>query len=213
MKSEISVYIHIPFCRSKCSYCDFFSKPGIENLIDAYVDSLCREIEFYSTGSQKFLLKTLYIGGGTPSLLSINQLSRIFSVLQNCFKICGEGFEATIELNPDDVSKELIEFLNQSFITRISLGIQSLKQKTLSAMCRRASRETSLKALSIISKNFTKRFSADLIAGFPGESEKDLKENIDELLEYSPEHISLYSLCVEEGTLLYRQIESEKNSF
>ena len=213
MKSEISVYIHIPFCRSKCSYCDFFSKPGIENLIDAYVDSLCREIEFYSTGSQKFLLKTLYIGGGTPSLLSINQLSRIFSVLQNCFKICGEGFEATIELNPDDVSKELIEFLNQSFITRISLGIQSLKQKTLSSMCRRASRETSLKALSIISENFTKRFSADLIAGFPGESEKDVKENIDELLEYSPEHISLYSLCVEEGTLLYRQIESEKIPF
>lgn len=209
----ISVYIHIPFCRSKCSYCDFFSRPGIESRLDDYINSLCNEIEFYSKASEYKQINTLYIGGGTPSLLSIFHLEKLFSTIQKCFTFAEKDFEATIELNPDDVSDELISFLNNSFINRISLGIQSLKQKTLSLMKRRASRETSLAALSLIKQKFSKRFSADLIAGFPGETETDLFENIKELISFEPEHISLYSLCVEEGTCLYNQIESGELEF
>lgn len=207
MKEGISAYIHIPFCKSKCSYCDFFSKPGIEKLLDGYIDSLCNEIKFYSSNSNFKKLNTLYIGGGTPSLLSIELLQKLFSVITSTFEF-EKNYEATIELNPDDVSFELISFLQNSFITRISLGIQSLKQETLSLMKRRATRDNSIKALNLIKENFSKRFSADLIAGFPGEDETALKENIKELITYNPEHISLYSLCVEEGTCLYSQIES-----
>lgn len=212
MDKGIALYIHIPFCKSKCSYCDFFSRPGIENLIDSYVDSLCNELSFYSFSGKKIFLKSLYIGGGTPSLLSILQLSKLFSALKNNF-IFDSQIEATIELNPDDITEELVQFLENSFINRISLGIQSLKNDTLRRMCRRASRETSLNALNIIQSHFTKRFTADLIAGFPGEDENSLIENIHELVEYHPEHISLYSLCVEEETELYKQIEEEKLFF
>lgn len=210
MKKGISAYIHIPFCKSKCSYCDFFSKAGIDGLLDSYVDSLCNEIRFYSKKSECKNLDTLYIGGGTPSLLSEFQMKKLFSTIENSFEFNSENFEATIELNPDDVTSGLISFLEKSFITRISLGIQSLKQRTLSLMNRRATRETSLKALEMIHTNFTKRISCDLIAGYPGEKKEDVLENITEVLKYNPEHISLYSLCVEEGTCLYDQIASDQ---
>ncbi|MCQ2600013.1 MAG: radical SAM family heme chaperone HemW [Treponema sp.] len=213
MKKGISAYIHIPFCKSKCSYCDFFSKPGVEKLLDSYVDSLCNEIKFYSQNYDIKTLNTLYIGGGTPSLLSEVQLQKLFSTIQNCFVVNSEGFEATIELNPDDVTLSLVSFLENSFITRISLGIQSLKQNTLSLMNRRATRETSLKALELIHANFSKRFSCDLIAGYPGENKLDVIENIKEVSKFNPEHISLYSLCIEEGTCLYDQIELKKIDF
>lgn len=213
MNKELSVYIHIPFCKSKCTYCDFFSKPGIESFLDDYVNSLCNEIFFYSQKAECKELKTIYIGGGTPSLLSIPQLQKLFNKLESCFAFSDKDFEATIELNPDDVNDELIFFLENSFINRLSLGIQSLNHNTLSLMNRRASRENSLKALKIISEKFTGRFSLDLIAGFPGEDEKILVDNINQVLSFNPEHISLYSLCVEEGTCLYNQISQGKLDF
>lgn len=211
MSEGISLYIHIPFCKSKCIYCDFYSRVDSASLINDYTEALCREIAFYSklfSSASKIQLNTLYIGGGTPSLLSLEQLDRIFNTINKNFFIKQDAFEATIELNPDDVTEELIDFLNESLITRVSVGIQSLSQKTLTQMKRRSSRETALKALRIISSGFKKRFSADLIAGFPGEDEKKLLENIDCVCDYNPEHISLYSLCVEEGTCLFEKIEN-----
>lgn len=208
----ISLYIHIPFCRSKCIYCDFFSRPGCENYFEDYTEALCNEIVFYSSKYCDTVLNTLYIGGGTPSLLSIELLQKIFSCVQNNFKI-SQSFEATIELNPDDVSEKLISFLQSSFINRISLGIQSLKNSTLKLIQRRADRKTSLSALKIISENFSKKISVDLIAGLPYETKDDIKKNIDELLSFNPGHFSLYSLCVEEGTKLFELIENKKIDF
>lgn len=205
----ISLYIHIPFCKSKCIYCDFFSRPGCELYFEDYVDALCKEIKFYSFGLSNSVLNTLYIGGGTPSLLSVELLQKVFTCIKNNFQF-NKNFEATIELNPDDVSEKLISFLDSSIINRISIGIQSLKNSTLKLIERRADRDTSLSALKIISKNFSKRLSVDLIAGLPYETSDDLKTNIDELLTFNPEHFSLYSLCIEEGTKLYRLIEENK---
>lgn len=213
MNSEgISLYIHIPFCKSKCIYCDFFSRPDCEKYFNDYVTALCNEISFYSAGLRDIKLNTIYIGGGTPSLLSVEFLSQIFSCIKNNFKL-SETLEASIELNPDDVSEDLISFLDSSFINRISIGIQSLKDSTLKLLERRADRKTSLTALEIISKNFSKQFSVDLIAGLPYESKDDIKKNIDELASYNPDHFSLYSLCIEEGTKLYKLIESKKINY
>lgn len=208
----ISLYIHIPFCKSKCIYCDFFSRPGCEKYFDDYVDALCNEIKFYSSGLSSRVLNTLYIGGGTPSLLSVELLQKLFTCIKNSFQF-SKTFEATIELNPDDVSEKLISFLDSSLINRISIGIQSLKNSTLKLIERRADRETSLSALKIISENFSKRLSVDLIAGLPCETKEDIKQNIDELLNFNPEHFSLYSLCIEEGTKLYKLIQENKIDF
>ena len=209
MPEKISVYIHIPFCKSKCCYCDFFSRTDLTELADSYVNALCNEISFYA-GQSDYALSTLYIGGGTPSLLSLESLNKILSCITENFKIISDDFEGTIELNPDDVSESLMSFIENSILTRISLGIQSLKSETLLKMNRRSSRITCLNALELIKKNFSKRFSADLIAGFPGETQKDLADSIYELLRYEPEHISLYSLCVEEKTPLFDMIALKK---
>lgn len=209
MQKDISLYIHIPFCKSKCNYCDFFSKVidcGFEDLQNSYVDAVCKEISFYFKKNSR-QLKSVYIGGGTPGLLSIFNLSKIFTTIKKYFNSFSSDFECTIELNPDDVDDTLIDFLNESIVNRISIGVQSLNDKTLSAMNRRARSEKTLDALNCIKKRFSKRISLDLIAGYPGETMEELGNSIDKVLEFDVEHISLYSLCVEEGTKLYKMIE------
>ena len=210
MTEDISLYIHIPFCKSKCIYCDFFSRPGCEDLINDYVDSLCNEIIFYSKKLSSDTVKTVYIGGGTPSLLSLEQIKKIIYTLKENFCFVKNDFEFTVELNPDDVTQELIQFFESSDVNRLSTGIQTLKDETLKLIKRRASKETCLNALKIISENFTKRFSVDLICSLPGENESDVKNSIDKVITFNPEHISLYSLCVEENTELYKLIKSGK---
>ncbi|MCR5613432.1 radical SAM family heme chaperone HemW [Treponema sp.] len=209
-KKEISIYIHIPFCKSKCIYCDFFSKADCEKYLDSYTHALCNEISFYAKKFCNTTVNTIYIGGGTPSLLSVQQLTRIFSALKNNFIFAKRNFEFTVELNPDDVTEDLIDFLQKSEVNRISLGIQTLKDDTLKLIQRRASRQTCLNALSIINKKFLKRFSVDLISSLPGENFNDIKASIDEVIKYLPEHISLYSLCIEEDTKLYNLVQDKK---
>lgn len=204
-----SLYIHVPFCVSKCVYCDFFSRTNFNaDVFSNYTDSLLNELLWLKSKTRIHNLSTIYIGGGTPSVLGLNNFNKIFSFIKNNFSFSEKDFECTVELNPDDVSPELINFFEKSFVTRISLGVQSLNEKTLYLMKRRSTRETALNALALIKKNFSKRFSVDLIAGFPGDKKTDLINSIKEISDFNPEHISLYSLCVEEGTPLYAQIES-----
>ena len=131
--NEISLYIHIPFCKSKCNYCDFFSKSidcSFNFFQDEYVNALCNEISFYFYNSN-CKLKSVYIGGGTPSLISILNLKKIISCVESNLKNKSKDFELTIELNPDDINYELITFLNESIVNRVSLGVQSLNEQTL----------------------------------------------------------------------------------
>ncbi len=200
-----SLYIHIPLCRSKCDYCDFFSIPVSETddsaaLQARVTDALICEISLRKkeTGSQAW--GTLYIGGGTPSLLSAGNLARL---VRSAFPVSGE---ATIEANPGDVSAQWIEAAAAAGINRLSLGIQSLSDTVLAASGRRGSRAESLKALDLIHKHWAGDVSVDLIAGLPGQNTKNLEEDIDRLLSFQPEHISLYTLTVEDGTPLSRRL-------
>lgn len=208
MNPPASVYIHIPFCKSKCRYCDFFSMAGRESLLEQYVDALCSEISFYAEKYRFPAVKTLYIGGGTPSLLPPLLLEKILRRVSDCFAVDSESFEGTVELNPDDVTEEYSGFLKNTVLNRISLGIQSLNENTLSAMNRRSPRKTCLSALRCIGKHFPDRFSVDLIAGFPGETKEELCGTVREVLSFCPAHVSLYSLCVEQNTPLYGLIHS-----
>lgn len=193
-----SLYIHIPFCLSKCSYCDFFSICNTEVPYD-YVDALCNEIVFRLNKYNVNELDTIYIGGGTPSLLKENDLSKIFDTIIKNTNI-NKNAEITIEVNPDDITENLLSVYKKSYINRISCGIQSLNEKALSFCGRRADAKTNLKAIELFSKYWNKELSIDLICGLPEENEKTFLETLQTVVKYKPGHISMYSLTIESET-------------
>ena len=207
-----ALYIHIPYCISKCAYCDFFSVPKgnteSKNIVpDNYLDALCNEIA-YRLGLNKISrLKTIYIGGGTPSLLTPAQFQKIFSKIKSSTRVLPDA-EITVEVNPDDVSSELLDSLSQCGVNRISCGLQSMNEAALHKACRRADLTTNRKALSIIKEYWKGETSFDLISGLPGEDEKCLLTGLEEVVSYNPSHISLYSLTIEEKTPFGKQLEA-----
>src|SRR5574344_988242 len=201
LENNCSLYVHIPFCLSKCDYCDFFSVP-CKSAADGYVDAVVKEAEFYRHEYGITSWKTVYIGGGTPSMLSPAELSRLITQLAPRIKDC----EVTVEINPDDCTSELLCSLERSGVTRLSAGIQALDDKPLKAVNRRCSRKTILEALDVIAKFWHGRLSCDIIAGLPCQTHDSFIEGLQELVSYPVEHISLYTLTVEEETPLAKKI-------
>ena len=204
---EISLYIHIPFCVSKCDYCDFFSVPtGCKKsaVQDEYINALCNEIKFRFSNYQQSKIKTVYIGGGTPSLLNENQIKTISDVIKQTGLT--QDYEFTFEVNPDDVTEQLLLALDSCGINRISCGIQSFDDDVLKKVKRRADSKTVLKALELLKSKWNKRLSVDLICGLPGETQKSMMKGLELLVQKKIEHISFYSLCVEEETPLGKSI-------
>lgn len=204
------IYIHIPFCLSKCKYCDFFSIScdNKKNPVpDDYISAILNELAFYINQYEIKNIRTIYIGGGTPSLLSKNQLNQIFSFLQNNLNF-NDDYEFTIEMNPDDVTEDFIQFLQNSPVNRISCGIQSMNQKVLKNVNRRAGVKENLYALNIFKKYWKKTLSLDFICGLSLEKTDEFIEGIKSILEYEPHHISMYSLTIEEETALGQDLEN-----
>ena len=202
-----SLYIHIPYCISKCAYCDFFSLPQGRTVPEEYVEALCKEISYRISDLKISELKTVYIGGGTPSLLSSSQFMKIFSTIKTSTKL-NVVAEITVEVNPDDVSIQLLENLTQCGVNRISCGLQSMNDAALKKACRRADLATNRKALDLIKENWKGQASFDLISGLPGEDEESLLAGLEEVISYNPTHISLYSLTIEEKTPLGKALEA-----
>lgn len=195
-EKAISLYIHIPFCITKCRYCDFFSKAcGKEPVPDSYVEALCNEILSVSGVS----VNTIYFGGGTPSLLTPQQIKRIFEALNKACKLKPDA-EITFEVNPDDVSEELIATLEAAGVNRISCGIQSMTEKVLQYAGRRASAAVNQNALKLLQKFWHKKLSLDLISALPYESTESFRQTLDTIINAKPHHISMYSLTIEEKT-------------
>lgn len=198
-----SLYIHIPFCLSKCKYCDFFSVPDSSyrnSIPQEYVSALVKELDFTLKKYHVSKLETVYIGGGTPSLLSKDQLEDIFKVIRSSVEF-SETPEITIEMNPDDVTEDKLCFYKQIGINRISCGIQSLEDSVLGYMSRRANCEMNLKALNLLSHWYGK-FSIDLICGLPYETENSFLKGLETVISFNPDHISMYSLTIEDETPL-----------
>lgn len=203
-----SLYIHIPYCISKCSYCDFFSIGcGKKSIPDNYINALCKEIVFRLNFFNVRQLKTIYVGGGTPSLLTAKQLSEITESITSTVSLA-EDYEFTIEINPDDVSVELLESFEKNGITRISCGIQSLNEKSLKYSNRRASLEQNIYALELLHEYWKKDLSLDIICGLPEETEASFIDGLNKLIPYSPVHISMYSLTVEPETALGKAVDA-----
>jgi oxygen-independent coproporphyrinogen III oxidase len=199
------LYIHIPFCKQACSYCDFYFLTR-RQLKDPFVDALVAEIrEYRDSAYSGEPVKTIYFGGGTPSQLSVTQLERIFDALRDTFNI--DAGEITMELNPDDVTGQYLEQIRGLGVNRASVGVQSFHEELLRFMHRAHTREEAFRALELLKEAGFETFTADLIYGNPGQTVEMLRKDIDELLAFSPPHISAYSLTVEPGTRLGKQVK------
>lgn len=199
------LYIHIPFCKSRCIYCGFYSTIE-ENLIPQYVDALCKEMKLRPS---PFLFNTVYLGGGTPSRLSIHSLEKIFQQLKDSYTI-SENAEITLECNPDDVTEEFTQALRRMPVNRVSMGAQTFDGKRLAFLHRRHSSLQVEEAVSRLRDAGIRNISIDLIYGFPEETLEEWHQDILRALQLNVEHISAYCLSVEEGTALQRMVEQGK---
>ena len=206
------LYVHIPFCSSRCVYCGFYSTTGLE-LRERYVDAVCKEISFRSenieVGGERPQIGTVYLGGGTPSQLTISQLQQIFDTIYIYNKVENDA-EVTIEMNPDDVNKETAEALQKLPVNRISMGAQTFSDERLRFLRRRHNASQVKEAVETLRQAGFKNISIDLMYGFPNQTLEEWKTDIEKALELDVEHISTYCLMYEEGTALYKLLEQGK---
>lgn len=206
MKSkEIGIYVHIPFCKKKCYYCDFISYCNKDNLIEDYVQAVKKEIELQKINSE---ITTIYIGGGTPSYIDSKYIVEIIEEIKK--KRVSEYAEITIEVNPGTVTKEKLEDYKRCGINRLSIGLQSVQDELLKQIGRIHNFEQFLETYKLAKKVGFKNINIDLMLGLPNQRIKDLKESLEKIIELKPKHISVYSLIIEEGTVIAKEIEEGK---
>jgi len=199
------IYIHIPFCKQACSYCDFYFKTR-QQLLQPFTDALENEIlSFQNSSFTRSQISTIYIGGGTPSLLNERQLEQIFSALNKVFRL--EPDEVTMELNPDDVTPGYLKMIRNFGVGRASMGVQSFQGEILEFMHRAHNRNEALFALEALQTTGFPTYTADLIYGNPGQTLSMLEQDIRQLLVFDPPHISAYSLTIEPKTRLGKQVQ------
>ena len=203
---RFGIYVHIPFCISKCKYCDFVSFPCMEK-IDKYFDVLIKEIKSKSVYAVKGVT-TIYIGGGTPSVPDSKYIVKIIQTIKEVFKV-SKNAEVTIEVNPGTVTKEkLIDYKN-SGINRISIGLQSTNNEILKLIGRIHNYEEFLNTYNLAKEVGYNNINVDLMLGIPNQTESDVIDSINKVISLNPKHISIYSLIVEENTEIQRLIDSE----
>lgn len=199
------IYIHIPFCKQRCTYCDFYKETGSNNnQIDAFVDALIQEIQLRKSYLNGDDISTVYFGGGTPSVLNFNQFKKIFNVIYNCFNVEDDA-EITMEANPDDLTEVYLKTLSPLPFNRLSIGIQSFNDANLKKINRRHDAQQAKDAVINARKHGFKNISIDLIYALPGQTIDDWKYQLEEAFKLNVEHISAYGLTYEEGTALWKQ--------
>lgn len=200
------VYVHIPFCASRCSYCDFYSTLKLETAGSHYVDALIGEAVLRRCELHGEAVRTLYLGGGTPSQLPLPLLSRLVEGLRGALDLHGVE-EFTIEANPDDVTPEWCAALPALGVNRVSMGVQSFEDRILRAIGRRHTSQQVVKAVENLHDVGIGNISLDLIYGLPGQTLDSWAESVDRAIALAPRHVSAYWLTYEPGTRLWRQRE------
>lgn len=201
MSNIKSAYIHIPFCKSICSYCDFSKMYYNSNFVNSYLNALSNEIKEDYKGE---MLDTIYIGGGTPSALSIDELKHLF-LITNTLNL-SDNYEFTIECNIEDVTKEKLELFKNNKVNRISIGVQSFNNRILKYLNRKYDSEIILKKINL-AKRYFNNINIDLIYAVNNETIDDLKKDLKKFLSIDIPHISCYSLIIEKNTILYNKNE------
>lgn len=203
MKPDIGIYIHIPFCRRKCLYCDFCSFTGIDSATRSrYVDALVRELRSYSAPLAPYTVNTVFIGGGTPSLLAAEETERVFDALRTCFDLAPDA-EITSEVNPATADGEKLARWRAAGVNRLSIGVQSFSDTELRALGRLHTADEAEAFYRAARRTGFANIGLDLMYGIPGQTAASLAETLRRAVRLAPEHISAYSLQVEEGTPFY----------
>lgn len=208
-KNEIGVYIHIPFCMKKCFYCDFVSYANKEDMIEKYIKALEKEIKIKAEENKLLKINTIYIGGGTPSFIDSKHIVYIINAIKESFNV-KENAEITIEVNPGTVTKNKLEDYIKCGINRISIGLQTTNNELLKQIGRIHTYEQFLETYNLIRMVGFNNINVDLMLALPNQTIKDLEDSLNKVIMLKPEHISVYSLILEEKTKLYDLVESGK---
>lgn len=207
MNSPLGLYIHIPFCRSKCAYCDFYSLSGREQHMDAYQRALLTHLTESAPMAKAYCVDTVYFGGGTPSFYGEKRLSELLKHIKKIYHL-EPNAEITMEANPDSVDLKMLKRLRRAGFNRISLGVQSADNALLSSLGRPHTFEQACRAVEWARKASFQNVSLDLIYGLPDQTMENWQNTVEQVLALNPEHISAYGLKVEEGTPLFRRVQN-----
>ncbi len=211
LKPELGIYIHIPFCMKKCSYCDFVSFPNQQDNYKKYINKLAEEIKQEQELISKYEVTTVYIGGGTPSILDCSDIEKIMNTIKsviNSEKM--EDIETTIEVNPGTVTKEKLAEYKNCGINRLSIGLQTTDDKLLKTIGRIHTYQDFINTYQLAREVGFKNINVDLMIGLPTQNIKHIKKSLEEVINLKPEHISVYSLIVEPETQMEKWIEEQK---
>ena len=203
-KKPLGIYVHVPFCRSKCHYCDFYSVTDMDTpLHNGYLDAVCDHIRETGPQAPNYRVDTIYFGGGTPSFFGAEGMAAILSIIRRSFDVAGNA-EITFEANPDSITPKLLRRLRGEGFNRVSLGVQCADDRILEVIGRPHDYAQAVDAVKMIRRAGFKNLSLDLIYGLPGQDLAHWQQTLSKVLELNPEHISCYGLKIEEGTTLHR---------
>ncbi len=205
MENSLGLYVHIPFCRSKCDYCDFYSLAGQDDRMDDYQHALLQQILDTAPRTKKQVVNSVYIGGGTPTWYGEKRLLELISTLKKRFSL-SKDVEFTLEANPDSVDEKMLRRLRRAGVNRLSMGMQSACDRELAAVRRPHTFKQVEQAVKAARAAKIKNLNLDLIYGLPGQTEESWRASVEAALALEPEHLSCYGLTVEEGTPLARRV-------
>lgn len=203
----LSLYVHIPFCTKRCSYCAFNTYTQLERLIPSFIDALTKEIQLVGKSSGNVKLHSIYLGGGTPSLLTSGQIDHILCTIRRNFQIT-VNCEVTMEVNPNDVHFEYVENLRAIGVNRLSMGVQSADSEELRIFERDHSFDDVICAIEHVQKADIDNLNVDLIYATPGQTLRSWQNTLEQILAFAPEHISFYALGLEDGTAMKAWVNS-----
>ena len=200
-KKNLGIYLHIPFCMKKCHYCDFLSAPADENTKERYIEALKKEIFLYREDLKENIISTIFLGGGTPSLLKEKQIKEILDAIFETYFV-QEGAEITIEANPETLTKEKLKIYKEVGINRLSIGLQSTEEEQLKRLGRIHTYKKFLESYALAREVGFENINVDLMSALPFQTKEEWEETLRKIVNLNPkpEHISAYSLIIEEGT-------------
>ncbi|MEG2573905.1 MAG: radical SAM family heme chaperone HemW, partial [Bacteroides sp.] len=202
------IYLHIPFCKSRCIYCDFYSTTQNE-WIERYIDALCLELELRKDYLQGEPIETIYFGGGTPSQLCSDSFKKVFDTIHRIYGM-DKCTEITLEANPDDLHTDYLHELSKLPFNRVSMGIQTFDDRMLNVLHRRHTAQQAIRAVEDCRQAGFNNISIDLMYGLPGESKESWERDLQQAISLGVEHISAYHLIYEEGTELYKMLQKHR---
>ena len=204
-RRTLALYVHIPFCTAKCGYCDFNSYEGLEHVVPDYTPALIREAALWAPAARDLRVETVFFGGGTPSLTSIEDLEAIVAALREHYDVAPDA-EWTLEANPSELTRQHLEGLRASGINRLSMGVQSMHEDELRMLDRQHSPERVVQAVDDARAAGFDNLNLDLIFGLIEQPMERWQQTLERVLDFDPEHLSCYALTVEPGTALYYQV-------